>query len=118
MLETTRFWEFIQNNSEGFYVLDEKAGVGVSMIIEAHSREHAWERLDDIGEDVNGFWYYCECCGPRWEYPKDEQGKDIPMRGNKPVKEAIADREVYRTYIHYLTKPMEAIMYVNTPKKQ
>lgn len=98
----TKFWEFIQNNSGGYFVEDDENGVCESVIIEAQTSDEAWNRLEKVGDKVGGFWNYCGCCGERWSNWLDEDdGKDVPMHYDTPLEEAEKSMFRDRAFVHY-----------------
>ena len=66
----TYFYAFDQNNSGGYYVIDEN--VTHEIIIEATKKSEAVERLEEILSQKPKYTEYCSCCGKRWypEYPE------------------------------------------------
>jgi hypothetical protein len=101
-METKKFYNFNQNNSGGYFVDDEKYGVGEYVIIEASNAEEAWDKLESIGSNVSGFWNYCGCCGERWSnWLDDEDGKERPEIYGVPIDEV--KRSMFRNeaYVHY-----------------
>lgn len=65
----TKYFEFNQNNSGGSFEVDEKAGIGHSVIIEANNAIHANAIAENIGIYFNGCdsGSDCPCCGDRWD---------------------------------------------------
>ena len=64
----TKFYEFNQNNSGGFFDVDEN--VCHRVIIEATDAEHAQRIFEPMIENQS---YSCSCCGDRWSrYDPDE----------------------------------------------
>ena len=57
----TRFYEFSQNNSGGFFDVDEN--VCHRVVIEATDADHAQRILEPMIENQSGS---CSCCGDRW----------------------------------------------------
>lgn len=55
------FYEAIQNNSGGYFIINEN--VGHFVFIEADSFREAEDKFGDI---VEGYEEYCPCCGERW----------------------------------------------------
>lgn len=102
----TLFYHFSQNNSGGYFVTDEDNGVGEDMIIEATSPTNAWDRLREIGDKVDGFWDYCDCCGERWYYHADK-GTETPTIYGQPANEHETYRKDGKKYIHYLDNSFE-----------
>ncbi|HEM5171823.1 TPA: hypothetical protein U1307_001409, partial [Streptococcus suis] len=62
----TYFYVFDQNNSGGYFVIDEN--VTSEIIIEATEEAKALERLEEILSQKPEYMEYCSCCGERW-YP-------------------------------------------------
>lgn len=63
------FYHYRQNNSGGSFIIDEEAGIGPRVWIEADSASEANARAKTIGIYFNGCdsGEDCECCGDRWE---------------------------------------------------
>ena len=77
------FFEFRQNNSGGSFVIDESAGLSVSVIVEADSAKDANERAESIGIYFDGCesGRDCDCCGDRWSaagFWGDVDGDPVP----------------------------------------
>jgi hypothetical protein len=80
----TRFYNFRQNNSGGYWVDEHSKGIGRNVIIEALSEDDAISRAENIGLYFDGR-YDCPCCGNRWssyiegeEYPEIYGVKMVP----------------------------------------
>lgn len=73
------FYLYDQNNSGGFFIIDEPAGIGPKVWVEANTAHEANDRAKTIGIYFNGCdsGEDCECCGDRW-WPawEDEDGSD------------------------------------------
>ncbi|MGX9845772.1 DUF7296 family protein [Streptococcus iniae] len=86
----TYFYVFDQNNSGGYFVIDEN--VSSELVIEAHSGEEAANRLLEIISQKPEYTNFCPCCGSRWdiEYPDvytrywvtDEQKQEFEEESN------------------------------------
>ncbi|CYV04216.1 hypothetical protein HO640_10350 [Streptococcus suis] len=63
----TYFYVFDQNNSGGYFVIDEN--VTSEIIIEATEEAKALGRLEEILSQKPEYMEYCSCCGERW-YPE------------------------------------------------
>lgn len=63
------FYRYTQNRSGGFFIVDEQAGIGPLVWVEAASAREADDRAKTIGIYFNGCdsGEDCECCGDRWE---------------------------------------------------
>ncbi len=100
---SAKFWTFEQNNSGGYFVVDDKNGVCECVVVEAQTPDEAWNRLKEIGDKVDGFWRSCNCCGERWSSWLDEEdGKDVPMLYNVPLDEAEKCMFQDSAFVHYL----------------
>jgi hypothetical protein len=95
-----------QNNSGGYYIEDDKYGIGCYIIIEADNIEEAKRRLADIADNYDesqnehSFYEYCNCCGDRWDiwYKDGTDLFEVPSIDEKPIKECYHYRN---GYIHY-----------------
>jgi len=76
----TKFYEYRQNNSGGSFDIDDAAGIGVRVWIEATDSDHADSRAESIGIYFNGVddEMDCECCGDRWSAAWAADGEDKP----------------------------------------
>ena len=99
----TKFYTFSQNNSGGYFVQDEHAGVCEEVVVEAQSPEDAWSILHHIGENVSGFWEFCQCCGERWSEPWGDDGTESLVIDTKKTY----FRE--KAFIHYYDGRIERI---------
>lgn len=81
----TKFYTFSQNNSGGYFELNEKDGIAECVIIEATSKEEASSKAKIIFQEYSDF---CECCGERWSLNWTE-GHDEPMIYSESAREAI-----------------------------
>jgi hypothetical protein len=75
------FWyHYQQNNSGGTFDIDEKAGIGPRVWIEAPSADAADRRAEDIGLYFDGLekGVDCPCCGDRW-YPTSNHPEKHPL---------------------------------------
>lgn len=87
----SKFFEFHQNNSGGFF-----SGPAL-VIVEADSAEEANQIAEDSGEvyfdgcaqddEGNDIGRDCSCCGPRWSRCWADEGTDTPMSYGSPVEE-------------------------------
>lgn len=86
----SKFYLFNQNNSGGTFVIDENAGIGFCVVVEAENEEQAISRAENIGLYWDGVAdeIDCECCGDRWSTYTYEV-KDL-------------NTIFYTGYIHYL----------------
>lgn len=103
----SKFYTSPQSNSGGHFMLNEAAGIGHYVIIEANSPQQAENRLAEITE---GFTGYCECCGERWmDYFDEEDGMEVPMVYNDRVEEYIKGGSGRIAYIHKLDGSIEKV---------
>ena len=103
----SKFYTSSQNNSGGYFMLNEAAGIGHYVIIEANSPQQAKNRLAEITE---GFTEYCECCGERWmDYFDEEDGMEVPMVYNESAEDFIKSKSGRIVYIHRLDGSIEKV---------
>ena len=64
----TKFFEYHQNNSGGMFDINDKAGIGPRVWVEATNAADANDRAERIGIYFNGCasGLDCSCCGDRW----------------------------------------------------
>jgi hypothetical protein len=108
----TKFYNFQQNNSGGYFVKDKDNGVNEEIIIEAKNAKEAWERLEKIGDKVDGFFDYCGCCGERWSnWLEDNDGKSEPMHYDTPLNQV--EKSIFRLgcFVHYYDKTIKEFIY-------
>ena len=101
----SKFYTYDQNNSGGFFVIDDQIGVSEYVIIEADDTQSANDRLHEIGKRVDGFWDFCECCGERWSLfwdDEEDEGKPEPMIFGKPIASIEQGLFRHRAFVHYL----------------
>lgn len=86
----TKWYEFHQNNSGGSFQIDEDAGIGPLVCIEATSAEHANARAEEIGIYFDGCakGIDCSCCGNRWYTAWGEGDADFPSEHGKRLVRA------------------------------
>lgn len=80
--EGLKWWNFNQNNSGGYLILNED--VLEDVFIQARSKEEASNKAEEIFSDYSSF---CECCGERWSTYCYYEGKDVPMIYETPITE-------------------------------
>src|SRR5579863_9923263 len=97
-----KFFEYSQNNSGGHFDIDDAAGIGVYVIIEAENNVDADRKAQDIGLYFNGCddEIDCSCCGDRW-YKTYFEGDDIPMYRGTEVTKDNYENGWGDLYIHY-----------------
>lgn len=101
-MESKKFWAFNQNNSGGYFVVDDDNGVCEWVIIEAKTPKKAWKKLKKIGKRVQGFWDYCNCCGERWyNYMDESDGTDKPMIYGEGMDKCERTMFRHRCFVHY-----------------
>lgn len=73
------FYSYRQNNSGGFFITDENAGLGPRVLIEASSAHEANDRAKTIGIYFDGCdsGEDCECCGDRWDRAWETDGVNV-----------------------------------------
>ena|SRR5690625_74189 len=77
---STKFYTYDQNNSGGYFIVNED--VDVYVIVEAESELEADNILSGIVEDYSD---YCDCCGERWGSHIGETGTESPTIYGRPV---------------------------------
>lgn len=119
MAKQTRFFEFTQNNSGGFYTFADGA-YSRFVVIEAPNAKTAsalavglglyWDGVDK-GRD-------CDCCGDRWFEPWDgKEGDEKPSHYGDPIHEMKTYTWRGRNdgqpegFIHYLNGDVEAVWF-------
>ena len=103
----SKFYTVHQNNSGGYFMLDEAAGIGHYIIIEANNIDECLSRLKHITRE---FTEYCECCGERWmDYFDEEDGMEVPMIHYEKVEDYIKGKSGRIAYIHKLDGSIEKV---------
>ena len=115
---STKWYEFHQNNSGGSFHIDENAGIGVLVCIEATSAAHANARAEEIGIYFNGCakGADCSCCGDRWYAAwRDSDGAEFPNEyGQRLVR---ADRQAPEGFTtHRFAHPIDGPFFVVAPE--
>lgn len=115
----TKFFTLNQNNSGGYFIVDDKAGVARFLIIEAKDAAQALRVMDGISYDCPRFHEFCNCCGERWSSWLDyEDGTERPEIYGKRAQEYLnyaGDTylgEENTAFIHYLDGRKEKILAV------
>jgi uncharacterized UBP type Zn finger protein len=85
-MNTTKWYEFRQNNSGGSFDIDGE--IGKIVIIEAESADMANSFAESIGIYFNGVQkgYDCECCGSRWHKANEWDVVENPGTGNEDMR--------------------------------
>lgn len=99
-----KYYTFNQNNSGGSFIVDEKSGIDVIVVIEAATAEQANLIAKDKGIYFDGCDKNidCNCCGDRW-YPADESaGSSFPSIYVESVYDAHCEMYKKLAYIHLL----------------
>lgn len=98
----TKFFCSTQNDSGGYYLLNEEEGIGHYIIVEGIDKEHIRSRLEKI---IENFSDYCLCCGERWDtYILDTDLEDTPCVWNTSVeklKENMQGNDKI-VYVHFI----------------
>lgn len=96
------FFTFNQNNSGGYFVEDDNAGICECVIIEADSLRAAAKMLKKIGPSVDGFDNSCSCCGKRWPLRSaGMKGDEQPLISRKPLINVVPSLLRRRCFTHY-----------------
>ena len=90
------FWfEFLQNNSGGYYREDED--VCELVYVQAHTAKEAVEKAKQFCDNDNS----CECCGDRWSFRiNDMDGWDVPMLYGKPLETSPSNYFLKKAKLH------------------
>ena len=105
-----KFFTFMQNNSGGSFVFDEKAGITHVVIVEARDARMANALAQSIGLYFNGEGD-CNCCGDRWSelWGSETEGSDEPTVYGHSIIEWATDRyflkwmeEKPEVFVHHL----------------
>lgn len=104
------FVGFVQNNSGGYFIINEDAGIGHYIIVEGTDIVDIRRRAENIVED---FSEYCSCCGKRWDVSLifHDDLYEYPNVYGKPVKEFADEtnsniKNMY-VFIHYIDGRIE-----------
>ena len=81
VLVKTKFFEYRQNNSGGCFDIDDEAGIGPRVWIEATDVNDANRRAQYIGIYFDGVFngVDCPCCGDRWNELWEGDGEEKPV---------------------------------------
>lgn len=108
----TVFVNFTQNNSGGYFIIDEEKGIGHYIVVEGINLENIKRRFEEITED---FSEYCSCCGERWcSYIVDEDLTPNPTIYGKDAKRYVEEygdgflKECF-VFVHYIDGSIEKI---------
>lgn len=104
------FLRMDQNNSGGYFIKDDKNGIGENIIIECESIKEAESKFTEIALAYgNSFYNFCSCCGTRWpdfDYIDDSDLDDTPCVYGTPIHD-IRDSWIRSGYIHYKSGKIE-----------
>lgn len=95
------FYTFSQNNSGGYFVTSDEHGIGEYVSVQGTSKADALHRFDLIGQMVDGFHEYCECCGERWSTWSPEAG-EVPTMYGEPLSELESSCFRKKYFVHML----------------
>ena len=109
---TLKWWHFGQNNSGGYFIINES--VAEDVYIQAPTAEQARDRAKIIFADNSE---YCECCGERWydDARYENDGYDVPMKWGQTLDEVVADHWNTQARLHHFDGHVEPVLY-NQPK--
>ena len=112
------FFKFEQNNSAGYFCIDDKRGMGPVVWVEAKNPKEANKRALDIGIYFDGVRKQmdCECCGDRWYKQWEEPG--FKVKGHRrPIISREHDFSFHRTvYVHMKDGVIARIRAKDVPK--
>lgn len=98
------FYTFHQNNVKGFYINSPIKGIGQFVIIEADSKEEAYEKHKNLGIGIHNYTQYCNCCGDRWNTYSCDFSRDVPYINDLCIGEYAKNNTYPQSktiYIHY-----------------
>lgn len=100
-----KFFEFYQNNSGGSFEIDDAAGIGTRVWVEAHNANQASRLAEAIGIYFNGCAddRDCGCCGDRWSEAYGD-GEETPK-----INEEYDFNWSDTVYVHRLDGTIERI---------
>lgn len=108
------FYTFNQNNSGGRFVYDERLGLSVYVIVEAHNSVDVLQRAENIGIYFDpGCLIDCECCGSRWSEYDATEATGTPTVYGLSVTDYVAKypggwlKNGFDVFIHYLEGRVE-----------
>ena len=100
----TKFLTYHQNNSGGYYLIDDN--VKHYVIIEGYDM---WQIEAKANSVLSDYREYCSCCGRRWSsYFDDEDLTEEPMIYNKSVYEYVSHWSE-QAIIYYLDGTREVV---------
>lgn len=108
----TKFYEFDQNNSGGYFVEDDK--LCHRLFIEATTLEEAIDKVEGLGVYFNGCedGIDCSCCGDRWYEPWGDDGLTFPYTYSEAKTfQTIEEFAQYLAAKYGWTKPDARIFY-------
>lgn len=107
----TKFYTFSQNNSGGYFDINEN--VREYVIIEAEDHNQANKKAEEISIYFNGCetGQDCDCCGDRWSEAWESDGRDEPMIYGTAASETEASIFRKSCFIYYLNGKKEEIIF-------
>ena len=107
----SKFYNFSQNNSGGFFNNNHSAGIGVLVIIEALNADDANDRAEEIGIYFDGCDdnIDCDCCGDRWYAVDEADGEEIPKVYGTLLSDVVKSDYRENCYLHKLDGTFELI---------
>lgn len=97
----TKFYTMDQNNSGGYFEIDQNDGICEIVVIESINTKDASNKAVDLTECYSD---YCVCCGERWDVDfYDDDGTDVPMLYGKEITDDYSGTMFRsRVAIHFL----------------
>jgi hypothetical protein len=97
-----KFYPFRQNNSGGYYVIDEENGISEFISIQAKDYKDSVRILQEISEKNDEFFDYCPCCGERWDTCNFDFDGDLePMYYDEKLYDNYKGDCQRTAYVHY-----------------
>lgn len=105
----TVFAHFTQNNSGGYFLINEEKGIGHHIIVEGLDINDVRRRVEEITED---FSENCSCCGERWDtLIWQDELTSSPNIYMKPIQEYLNETNLYikdiYVFVHYIDGTIE-----------
>jgi len=102
------FLHLNQNNSGGYFIIDDKVGISEDVIIECDTVNEGWEYFNSLNTDdlEDDLFDYCSCCGERWSLflIDDKDLTKEPMINGETIENIKKGMFRETCFIHYKDK--------------
>ena len=105
-MTTKNYFSFSQNNSGGGWAIDQEAGIGIKVFVQASSPAEANAKAEAIGIYFDGVanGNDCSCCGNRWtECWESDTGDEEAPKASK-----VSDGDT--VFVHHADGTIEKIV--------